>query len=182
MDQQDAVDGGIRQRQRILIDEGCESRPRRGPFQHALRRRHEGDAALGVFPEQSEIGRGITDAEHALTVRTGPSRVDAAIDQFPRHDAEAPRIEVAQIDDIDAHIIILPFPPPAQRAEYCIAPAALTPYLWAKSHHRRDDGWRSYGRRDSRFHLPVRQFRLSDPRSRHQGNGFDRRAGGRSGR
>jgi hypothetical protein len=32
---------------------------------------------------------------------------DAAIDQLPRHDAEAPRIEVAQVDDIDAHVIIL---------------------------------------------------------------------------
>jgi hypothetical protein len=30
-------------------------------------------------------------------------RLNAAIDQPPRHDAEALRIEIAEIDDIDCH-------------------------------------------------------------------------------
>jgi hypothetical protein len=48
-------------------------------------------------------------------------RPDAAIDELPRHDAEAPRIEVTQIDHIDAHDIILTRGAPKPRSEYCVA-------------------------------------------------------------
>ena len=40
-------------------------RPCRRPFHHALRRRHEGEAALGLLAEQPEIGRRIADADDA---------------------------------------------------------------------------------------------------------------------
>jgi hydroxyacylglutathione hydrolase len=56
---------------------------------------------------------------------------DRAIDQSPRHDAEAFRIEVAEIDDIDAHDVNLPRGNPSGRAEYCIARSALTPYFFS---------------------------------------------------
>ena len=102
MHQQDAVDRGIRQRHTKIVDQGRQRRPRRRPFQHALRRRHEGDAALAVLAEQPEIGRRIAEAEHALALPRRPSRANAAIDQLPRHDAEALRIEVAEVDDIHA--------------------------------------------------------------------------------
>ena len=46
-------------------------RPRGRPFQHALGRRHEGDAALAVLAKQAEIGRGIAEAEHALALASG---------------------------------------------------------------------------------------------------------------
>ena len=66
MDEQDAIDRGIRQRQREFIDQRRQRRPRGRPFQHALRRRHEGDAAFGVLAEQAEIGRRIAEPEHPL--------------------------------------------------------------------------------------------------------------------
>ena len=55
--------------------------------------------------------------------------MNAAIDQPPRHDAEALRIEHAEIDDIDGHDPNLTRRQPARRAEYGIACEALTPYF-----------------------------------------------------
>ena len=60
-------------------------------------------------------------ARHPHAIRMRPMRPDAAIDELPRHDAEAPRIEVAQIDDIDAHDIILTRGALKPRSEYCVA-------------------------------------------------------------
>src|ERR1700692_4379384 len=127
MNQQNAVDRGIRQRQQELIHQGGERGPRGGPFQHTLGGRHKGDAPLGIFTKKSQIGRRITDAEHALAIGVGPARPDAAIDQLPRHDPEALRIEVAQVNDV--HDTYLTRPPRRPRAEYYVAAAALTPYL-----------------------------------------------------
>jgi hydroxyacylglutathione hydrolase len=55
--------------------------------------------------------------------------VNAAIDQPPRHDAEALRIETAKIDDIDGHGANVTRRCAARSAEYCIAVEALTPYF-----------------------------------------------------
>jgi len=63
--------------------------------------RHEGEAALGLFAEQSEIGRGVADAEHALAGGVGPAAADTAADKAARHHAELPAVEIAQVDDID---------------------------------------------------------------------------------
>jgi hypothetical protein len=48
--------------------------------------------------------------------------VDAAIDQPPRHDAEALRIEIAEVDDIDGHELNLTRRRSTRGAEYGIAP------------------------------------------------------------
>ena len=53
--------------------------------------------------KQAEIGRRITDPEHPLALRIRPACMDAPIDQPPRDDAEALRIEIAEVDDIDHH-------------------------------------------------------------------------------
>jgi hypothetical protein len=55
--------------------------------------------------------------------------VNAAIDQPPRHDAEALRIEIAEVDDIDGHATNLTRRRQPRRAEYGIACEALTPYF-----------------------------------------------------
>jgi hypothetical protein len=55
--------------------------------------------------------------------------VNTAIDQPPRHDAEALRIEIAEIDDIDGHDANLTRRGAARDAEYGIACEALTPYF-----------------------------------------------------
>jgi hypothetical protein len=47
--------------------------------------------------------------------------MNAAIDQPPRHDAEALRIEVTEIDDIDCHTFNLTRSPRQKRSEYRIA-------------------------------------------------------------
>ena len=108
MHQQHAIDRGIRQRQFELVDQRRERRPRGRPFHHALRRRHEGEAALGLLAEQPEIGRGVADAEHAQPARIGPALADAAADEMPRHGAEPLGVEIAQIDDVDGHGGIVP--------------------------------------------------------------------------
>src|SRR5258708_20070657 len=129
MDQKDAVDGGIRQRQRKCIDQRRQRRPGHRPFRDPLRRRHEGDAALAVLAEQPEIGRGIAEAEHPLALRARPARVNAAIDQPPGHDAEALRIKIAEVDDIDGHVLNLTRCRASLLPEYPIALEALTPYF-----------------------------------------------------
>jgi hypothetical protein len=129
VDEEDAIDRGIRQRHRKFIDQGGERRTRGRPFQHALRRRHEGDTALGVLAEQAEIRRRIADAEHPLTLNIRPARMNAAIDQPPRHDAEALRIEIAEIDDIDGHALNLTCRGTSRRPDYRIAQSPLTPYF-----------------------------------------------------
>jgi hypothetical protein len=55
--------------------------------------------------------------------------MDAAIDQPPRHDAEALRIEITEIDDIDCHKSNLTRSYSQMGAEYRIAYSALTPYF-----------------------------------------------------
>jgi hypothetical protein len=55
--------------------------------------------------------------------------MNAAIDQSSRHDAEALRIEIAEIDDIDGHDANVTRQGLARGAEYCIAVGALTPYF-----------------------------------------------------
>src|SRR4029079_11067759 len=104
-------------------------RPRRRPFQDALRRRHECNAALAVLAKQAEIGRRVAEPEHALTLRVGPSRPDRTVDQLPRHDAEAARIEITEIDDIDGHDLNLTRRRSQGPAKNCIAAGALTPYF-----------------------------------------------------
>ena len=103
MHQQHAVDGGVRQRQLELVDQRRKRRPRGRPFHHALRRRHEGEAALGLLAEQAEIGRRVADAEHAQPAGVAPAPADAAADEMPRHRAEPLGVEIAQIDDVDGH-------------------------------------------------------------------------------
>src|SRR5262245_31785191 len=100
MHEQDAVERRFRQWQRKLVDQRSKRRPPGRPFQHALCGRHEGNAALAVVAEQAEIGRGIAEAKHALALRMRPTGLDAAIDQPPRHDSEALRIEIAEVDNV----------------------------------------------------------------------------------
>jgi hypothetical protein len=57
--------------------------------------------------------------------------MNAAIDEPPRHDPEALRIEIAEVDDIDGHDANVTRRPAAGGAEYCIAVGALTPYFMA---------------------------------------------------
>jgi hypothetical protein len=55
--------------------------------------------------------------------------MNAAIDEPPRHDPEALRIEIAEVDDIDGHDANVTRRRGARGAEYCIACEALTPYF-----------------------------------------------------
>ena len=103
MHQQHAIDRRVGQRQFDLVDQRRQRRPRGRPFHHALRRRHEGEAALGLLAEQAEIGRGVADAEHALAGVSRHSAADAAADEAARHHAEPLAVEIAQIDDVDRH-------------------------------------------------------------------------------
>src|SRR5882724_8763612 len=143
MHQEDAIDRGIRQRQREFIDQRRQRRPPGRPFQDALRRRHESEAALRILAEQPEVGRRIADAEHALAFGPWPAGLDAAIDQPPRHDTEALRVKIAEINDV--HGPNLTCGRSVGRAQNGIAAAALTPYLswrlWGWSHHA--PGWRT---------------------------------------
>src|SRR5204862_2180803 len=135
---------------RKFIDQGRQRRPRRRPFQDALRRRHERDAALAVFAKQPEIGRGVAEAEHALALHIGPSRPDAAVDQLPRHDAEAARIEITEVDDVDGHGRNLTRRCSRGLAKNCIAAGALTPYflpIWGVVEHD-PENWAPGFRRD----------------------------------
>src|SRR6185437_16042520 len=137
MHQQYAVDRGLRQRHGELIDQGGQRGARGRPFQYPLCRRDESDATLGVFTKKSEIGRGIADAEHALSIGARPAFPDGAIDQLPRHDAKTLRVEITEIDDVDAHDDNVTRPSGAGRAEYCIALSLLTPYLSSSRYRAR---------------------------------------------
>jgi hypothetical protein len=55
--------------------------------------------------------------------------MNAAIDQPPRHDAEALRIEISEINDIDCHKSNLTRSHCQKRGEYRIAYSVLTPYF-----------------------------------------------------
>jgi hypothetical protein len=101
--QQHPIDRGILQRQVELVDQRRQARPLRRPLHHALRRRHEGEAALRLLPEQSEIGRRVADAEHAHATGIIEPDTDAAADESPRNHAEALGVEIAQVDDVNGH-------------------------------------------------------------------------------
>ena len=70
-----------------------------------------------------------------------------------------------------------------RRAQNIALPEALTPFSaidLTSVTASPNDGWRSHGRRNSRFHLPHRQFRLASSRSCDAGYSGDRRPGGRT--
>src|SRR5262249_12671133 len=75
----------------------------RGPFHHALRGRHEGEATLRFLTKEAEIRGWIPDAEHAQAMQIGPAHADAAADEATRHHPEHLAIEIAQIDDVERH-------------------------------------------------------------------------------
>ena len=104
MHQQHAIDRGVGQRQFELVDQRRQRRPRGRPFHHALRRRHEGEAALGLLAEQPEIGRGVADAEdaHVRAYRSSARRMPRPT-KWRATDAEPLGVEIAQIDDVDGH-------------------------------------------------------------------------------
>ena len=106
VDDENAIECRIGQRQGVVGDEGRRVRSFRRPVHHALDRRHEGDRPLGIC-EIGEIGRGVADAEHALTVDRGPALLQPLGDQPSRNDAEPLGVEGAQIDDIEIHRGIL---------------------------------------------------------------------------
>src|SRR2546423_1447131 len=125
---------GERQRERLAEAFPCQSRTQepaagnqRDEQRLGPRRRNEGKAPLAILAEQAEIGRRIADAEHTQVFRVRPSFANAAIDELPRHDAKAPRIEIAQVNNV--HDTNLTRRYALRRAEYCIAPEALTPYF-----------------------------------------------------
>src|SRR5262249_5687123 len=70
---------------------------------HALRRRHEGEAAFRLLAKQTEIGRRIADAEHAQAAGVGEAGANAAADETSGDDAKALGIEIAQVDDVVGH-------------------------------------------------------------------------------
>ena len=66
VDQQHAVDRGVRQRQVERLDQRGQRGLRGRPFHHALLRRHEDEAAFGLLAEQAEIRRRVAEPEQAL--------------------------------------------------------------------------------------------------------------------
>ena len=136
MHQQHAIDRRVRQRQLELVDQRRQRRLRGRPFHHALRGRHEGQATLGLLAEQPEIGRGVADAEDALSARIDPALADAAADEMPRHGAEPLAVEIAQIDDVDGHGAILPRTPVRLTAFNCseVNHATVRPDIHEEDH------------------------------------------------
>ena len=100
MNEQHAIHRRIGERQIVFLDQSRQTGPRRRPAHYALLRRHHGEAALGLFAEQTEIRGGIADAEHAHAAGIGPARANAVTDEAAGHDAKMLGVEISQVDDV----------------------------------------------------------------------------------
>jgi hypothetical protein len=103
MHEQHPIDRRVGERQGEIIRQRRQAGPQRGPFDHALRGRHEGEAAFRFFAEQAQIGGRVADAEDAQAARIGKARPYPPAHEAPRHVAEALRVEIAEIDHIKRH-------------------------------------------------------------------------------
>ena len=103
MHQQHAVDREILQRQLAFLGERHGVGPVLRPGEHALRGRHHRDDALRLLAKRLEVGGGIAEAEQPHAAQVRPDQPDAAADHAPRHLAEAGRVEIPEIDDVDMH-------------------------------------------------------------------------------
>ena len=105
-----------------------------------LLRADEGDAGctageeiLDAYVELELAGQDPARVDHRHAFPDPARGPDAAVDQLPRHDAEALRIEIAEIDDVDGHGRNLPHRVSLRRAENGIAAQALTPYFLGRA-------------------------------------------------
>jgi hypothetical protein len=101
MHQKQPIDRSIGEWQIELLDESRERWPRRGPFHNALRSRHEGEAPLGFFAEEPQIGCRVSKSRDAQPARIRPARSDAAAHKAARNRAQGLSVEVAQVDDVE---------------------------------------------------------------------------------
>jgi hypothetical protein len=107
MDQQDAVDRAVGQRQVELVDQGGVIAALARPAQHALLGRHESHGSLGFFHERPQEGRGIAQSQHGLATHARPDLAQAGAQQTDRHLAQGAAIELIEIEDVCPHIASL---------------------------------------------------------------------------
>ena len=94
MDEHDPLDGGVRQRQVVLLDQRRDRGTLRRPVDDALAGRHEGEKAFGAVDVIGEERCREANAGQALAGDVRPQLADLARDETAGHAAERPGIEV----------------------------------------------------------------------------------------
>src|SRR5690606_11229817 len=103
MDDENAIDAGIGERQVVVSDEGGGIRLLARPVHDALRRRHEGDDAFRPLAQSRQVRRRVADADEAFPGERRPARLELPPDEAAGHEAQAFAIEGAEIDDVEVH-------------------------------------------------------------------------------
>lgn len=103
MDDEDAINRRILQRQFALVDKGGQVRALRRPVQDSLLCRHEGQHAVRLAAKRPQIGRGKPQAEQRLAAQIRPQLPHPAPQHAPCQMAERGIVEIPQIDGVAEH-------------------------------------------------------------------------------
>ena len=103
MDEQEAIDAAIGERQRRLLGQQRQAPRAMGPGQRPLPRRHGCYAARGLAPKGREIGRGIAQADELAALQIGPDFAQLQADRLAHHLAEGCGVKGAEVDDVVPH-------------------------------------------------------------------------------
>ena len=103
MHREQAVDGGIGERQHGLLDHHHVALAVRGPGQRTLARRHQRAEPGGLAAEYADVGNREAQAHQLGALDAAPAGADAARQQATYHAAERAVVEVAQADDVGVH-------------------------------------------------------------------------------
>ena len=101
--EQQPVDGAVRQRQHLRVDERRGATPGFRPDRDALFRGHQGQASASAVAESFEIGRAITDRGDGEAGAAVPALADHAPDQPAGDAAEGRAVEALQTEDVERH-------------------------------------------------------------------------------
>ena len=103
MDDEDAVDGAVGERQGAVVGERYQPPAALGPRHDSLARRHDGEHAVRFLAEEPEEGHRVTEPQHHLFACARPHQADLLAQDSARDPAEPGQVEGVEVDDVLMH-------------------------------------------------------------------------------
>ena len=103
VDDEDAVDAAVGQRQNTVIGERDLPPTALGPSHHSLTRRHDREHAVGLLTKEAEEGHRVAEPQHHLLAHAGPDSADLLAQYTARDPAEPGQVEGVEVDNVLMH-------------------------------------------------------------------------------
>jgi hypothetical protein len=106
VDDEDAVEQGVGERQGVLADQAGEVRLVIGPDLHPLLARHGRHHPPGGGAERAQERGGVAEAQDVEAAAVAPALLDLAGRHLPRRPAEVGGVELAKLEHVAAHALL----------------------------------------------------------------------------